>query len=256
MTSMHFLNPWMTCPRPRRKARLRLFCLPYAGGNASLYYSWIDALPEEVEICPIQLPGRGARFSEDPYSQISALIPSLAQAILPALNSPFALFGHSMGALISFELARYLRKRYGIQPELLMLSGHHAPHLPRPPRLFSALPDEQFIEAIRLYNGTPAAVLGNTELMNLVLPVLRADFSLCDSYQYSDEEALACHILAYGGLQDPESNLQDLLAWRSQTSRSLRVRIFPGDHFFIDSASGLLLQALAEDLQGFLKVAP
>ncbi len=175
----------------------------------------------------------------------------LAQAILPALQLPFALFGHSMGALIGFELVRYLRRHYRLQPEVFISSGHYAPHLSKPDPALATLPQNRFIEAIRNYNGTPTAFFEDQELMELVLPVLRADFSICETYHYTPEEPLDCPIIAYGGTQDPDADPVDLLAWRDQTHRNVSVRVFPGDHFYIETVSDLLLRSLIKDLREF-----
>ncbi len=250
-TITNFLNSWVTCPQPREDARLRLFCFPYAGGNASIYHTWANSLPTTIEVCPIQLPGRGGRFREPLFEQLRPLLPELAQALLPALSLPFVLFGHSMGALISFELARYLRKHSNLSPAALVFSGHYAPQQIKPNPHFSLLPHEEFIEAVRDYNGTPSTFFEDKELMELVLPILRADFSICETYQYVEEPPLESPIIAYGGTRDPDASVTDLLAWRRQTRKNLVIRVFSGDHFYIETARELLLQSLAEDLAYF-----
>lgn len=250
-TITNALNSWVTCPQPREDARLRLFCFPYAGGNASIYHTWANNLPANIEVCPIQLPGRGSRFQEPLFEQLQPFLPELAQALLPALSLPFVLFGHSMGTLICFELARYLRKHYNLYPAALVFSGHYAPQQVKPNPHFSLLPHKEFIEAVRDYNGTPATFFEDEELMEIVLPVLRADFAICEAYQYTDDIPLESPIIAYGGTHDPDASVTDLLAWRSQTQKKLLVRVFSGDHFYIETARELLLQSLVEDLTYF-----
>lgn len=184
-----------------------------------------------------------------PYTQLKPLVEAIAQSLLPNLNQPFALFGHSMGALISFELARFLRQAYGLTPRHLFVSGRAAPYIPdRDPPIYT-LPDAAFIQELRRLNGTPEAVLQNQELMQLLTPILRADFAAIDTYRYQPEPALGCPITALGGLQDLEVSRDDLEAWQTQTIAPFQIQLFLGNHFFLHSAQSLLLKEIAQQLQ-------
>jgi medium-chain acyl-[acyl-carrier-protein] hydrolase len=241
-------NAWILGGRPRPRER-RLFCIPYAGGAASAYRGWAEGLPDDVEVCPIQLPGRGSRFREAPFRNMADLVPALAAGLLPLLDLPFALFGHSMGAVVAFELARELRRRGGRPPVLLALSGHQAPPRPDPKPPISHLPDEEFLSEVQTrYDGIRPEVLAEKELLQLLLPVLRADVQLLESYTYAQEPPLDCPISCFGGEDDPHVSLADLEAWGDETRGSLRVRTFPGGHFFVDSARIEVLRALSCDL--------
>ena len=244
------MNRWLTRPGPDPHARLRLFCFPYSGAGASIYYRWIGQLPAGIDVCPVELPGRGSRLAEPPFSRIAELSEAAAEALLPYLDRPFAFFGHSMGALACFELARLLRRRHGLQPVRLIASGHPAPQMPDREPPIHALPEPQFVEKLREFGGTPEEVLANAELRELILPILRADFAVCETYAYEPEAPLDCPISAYGGLQDREVLTEELDAWRTQTARTFTARMFPGDHFFIHSAQPLVLRSVARDLVG------
>ena len=242
-------NVWILGARPRPSARRRLFCLPYAGGAASVYRSWAEMLPADVEVCPVQLPGRGSRFREAPFRKVADLVPALAEGLLPLLDLPFALFGHSMGAVVAFELARELRRRGADAPVLLALSGHQAPLRPDAEPPFAHLPDAEFLEEVRRrYDGIPPEVLAEEELLQLLLPVLRADIQVLETYAYVKEPPLECPISCFGGEDDPHVSLADLDAWRDETCGPLQVRTFPGGHFFVDSARAEVLHALSRDL--------
>ena len=242
------MNAWVTCPKPNPQAILRLFCFPYAGSGSGIFRSWLNCLPINVEICPIELPGRGMRLMEPPFTRISPLVEAIALSLLPYLNQPFACFGHSMGALISFELTRLLRDRYDRSPVHLFISGRRAPQIPDLDPPIHALPDPDFIDKLRHLNGTPAAVLENDELMQLLLPTLRADFAVLETYAYVPEPPLECPITTFGGLQDAEVSYKQLEAWRDQTLATFSLQMLPGNHFFIHSAQALLLEALAQAL--------
>jgi medium-chain acyl-[acyl-carrier-protein] hydrolase len=244
---------WRIKPQPNPYAQLRLFCFPYAGGGASVYYKWPRELPPAIDLYAIQIPGRENRMFEPALTRLTPLIQSLAQALLPYLNRPFAFFGHSMGALVCFELARYLRRQHGMSPAQLFVSGYRAPHLPPSRAPISQLPDAQFIQELRRYNGTPEQILQNAEMMELVTPILRADFSVCESYTYSSEEPFGCPISAFGGLQDNTVSHDDLAAWHYHTRSFFILRMLPGGHFFVQSHRELLLQVLVEDLARLLK---
>src|SRR2546421_56050 len=244
-TTPSIADNWLAHRVPRSQALLRLFCFPYAGGSASIFHSWSDALPSQIEVCPVQLPGRERRLREPPFTRLAPLLQALTQALRPYMNMPFALFGHSMGALISFELARELRRQDNSGPVHLFVSGSRAPQKPDPDPPVHALPEEKFIEKLRRLNGTPEAVVQNPELMMLVLPILRADFALYETYVYLTEEPLNCPISAFGGLQDNRLGRDDLVAWRDQTRMSFSLDMFPGNHFFLHTAQTLLLSVLS-----------
>lgn len=243
-------DAWIIRYKRNTQARLRLFCFPYAGGGASLFRPWVDALLPEVEVCSIQPPGREHRLTEAAYTRLDALVQALAVAIHPYLDLPFAFFGHSMGALTSFELARQLRRMSDRQPVRLCVAAHRAPHLLNPTvtsTLIYQQPAEMFKKVLR-FEGTPEQILQNDELMEALLPILRADFELCDTYEYRDEPPLACPISVFGGLADSRISTASLEAWREQTSKTYSLRMLPGSHFFLRTAQDLLLSAIAQDI--------
>ncbi|GAB1544471.1 hypothetical protein NUACC21_71470 [Scytonema sp. NUACC21] len=239
-------NSFVTFPKPNPQANLRLFCFPYAGGSSLVFRKWSDSLPSTVEVCPVELPGRGAQMKLAPFTRLVPLVETLAQALKPHLDKPFAFFGHSMGGLISFELARLLRKEYGIEPVQLFISGRRAPQTPDKKPPIHALDEPEFKEELRLLNGTPKAVLENAELMEILVPIIRADFEVLETYVYTQEPPLSYPIAVFGGLEDSEANREELEGWREQTNSSFSLQMFPGDHFFINSAQSLLLESLAK----------
>lgn len=248
-------NEWIIYPRPNPHAYLRLFCFPYAGGGISTFHSWARALPSEFEICPVQLPGRENRFYESPFTELLSLVRTLALIIRPHLDRPFTFFGHSMGATIAFELARLLRKQDGPTPLYLIVSGSRAPQIPDPLPPIHALPEEQLIAELRRLNGTPEAILQHTELLQLILPVLRADLTMHETYKYTTDEPLDCPILAFTGRDDTLVNSKDLIAWREQTKKQLVVHTFSGDHFFLHSSQEVVLRILSQELTKTLTYA-
>lgn len=246
-TSAAAFDSWISFRKPGRTSRLRLFCFPYAGAGALIFRTWSDCLPADVDVCPIQLPGRGARLVERPFTRLPPLIEALAQYLAPLLDKPFAFFGHSLGTLVSFELARRIRTQYGLHPVRLFVSAGRAPQIPFRDRSIHTLPDKEFLAELRRLNGTPRELLDHQELMEVMLPLLRADFALYETYAYSIEPPLNCPISAFGGLQDHRVNNSDLDAWRAQTNVSFSLRMFPGDHLFLKQP--FLLSALSDELR-------
>jgi medium-chain acyl-[acyl-carrier-protein] hydrolase len=243
---------WIAYRQPRSDVRLRLFCFHYAGGGASIFRAWTGKLPHTLEVCPIQLPGRESRIAEPPITRLPRLTAELANVLSPYLTTPFAFFGHSMGALICFELARYLRMYTRFTPSHLFISAHRAPQLPYKDLLSSTLPDAELKENLRQLNGTRQGVLANDELMELMLPILRADLQLGETYCFTSDEPLTCPISVLGGLQDAELSHDDLLAWQEHTSGSFTLRMFEGGHFFLHTAEAALLPMLALELAPYL----
>ena len=243
---------WIKVYDSRPSAKLRLYCLPYAGGGASLYRDWSKDLPEHVEVRAIQPPGREERLLEEPFDRVQALVHALAGVLEPELDRPYALFGHSMGALVAFELARTLRARGGPTPSHFFASGHRAPQIACPVETIHELSAEEFLHELnRRYDAVPAAARESAELLELFLPGLRADVAVCDTYAYTPSAPLDCPITAVGGDADAIVPLAQIEAWNEQTSSSFRHERFSGDHFFVKTARDELLQTLASDLQSF-----
>ena len=245
MKTTEMITPWLSCPRPNREAQLRLFCFPYAGGGDQVYRTWADKLPI-VETYLIQMPGRGTRLLERPFTNLLDLSKSLAGAILPCLDKPFVFFGHSMGAMVSFELARQLRRRR-LEPIHIFASGCHAPQLPDSITIHD-LPESELIKELHRLNGTPKDVLENGELLTIILPILRADCMITETYVYINEPPLNCPITVFGGLRDPLVEREELEAWRQQTNASFSLRMLDGDHFFLHTSERLLLSILSREL--------
>jgi medium-chain acyl-[acyl-carrier-protein] hydrolase len=245
-------TPWLVNLKPNQSAGVRLFCFPYAGGGDSTFRSWQQILPDTIEVCPVQLPGRGARIIEPPCTEINKLIRLAGEALAPHLDKPFAFFGHSMGALIGFELAYHLLREYNAQPIHLFVSGRCSPQTmskPVDPELDSTLQ-----EMLRSNNGTPDEALENPELMELVLPVLRADMALCRSHDYTPQPPFDFPITAFGGLDDHGVPRHAIEGWREHTTGPFALRMLPGDHFFLNRSSRLpLLEAISKELEQDMK---
>ncbi|HEY7171226.1 MAG TPA: thioesterase domain-containing protein [Vicinamibacterales bacterium] len=236
-------------PRPNQAAALRLFCFPYAGMGASVFRSWTTEFPSNVELCFVQPPGRESRWSEQACVSIQDLAPAAAEALTPYLTLPFAFFGHSLGALTSFEVARVLRRRNLPQPRHLFVSAHRAPHLPNPHPPLRHLGDQQFVAEIAAqYNGIPQAVLENPDLIELMLPCLRADFTAFETYRHEAEPPLSCPITAFGGRSDPRVGEAEVAAWREHTSGAFECAQFAGDHFFLQSSRDALLTVVRREI--------
>lgn len=251
-TRTRLTTPWLNLVQHNPKASLRLFCFPYAGGAASIFRNWADHLPADFEVCPVQLPGRGPRMREASFVRVPHLITALCRELLPYLDKPFVFFGHSLGALISFELARKLSQDYQLEPLHLFVSGRRAPQLPDTSPTTYDLPDEEFVKELRRLNGTPTEVLDQPELLQLITPTLRADFELCETYEHLTGPPLKCSITALGGVCDEDVPREQLEPWREHTSTSFSLKMLPGDHFFIHSSESMLLQILALELEAAL----
>jgi medium-chain acyl-[acyl-carrier-protein] hydrolase len=242
-------STWLAYHRPNPQARLRLFCFPYAGGSASAFGAWPNHISTDVDVCPVQLPGRESRLKESPYRRLTPLVEALADALLPLFDKPFAFFGHSMGALIGFELARHLRKRALPQPIHLFVAGARAPQLPEIEPPVHHLPEKEFVDALRSFNGTPEEVLQHKELMEILLPCMRADFEICETHIYQPDAPLSVPVTVFGGWQDKKIPAQDLGVWRDQTSAACAVHMLPGDHFFLHTSREQLLQIMSNVLK-------
>ena len=251
MTAIPNFDTWVQRRKPNPYARLRLFGFPYAGGGVAIFRAWAERLPGDIEVCAVQLPGRDGRMREGLFTDLPALVEATADGLRPWLNRPYAFFGHSMGALIAFEVARRLRQLGEPLPVHLLVSARRAPQIPNPDPLLHRLPEPDFVDQLRWrYNGIPQAILTEPELMQLFLPILRADFTVVETYRYLHQAPLDCPITAFGGLQDDRVSHADLEAWQELTRDTCRVHMLSGDHFFLQSAQAQLLQLVAQHLAG------
>ena len=246
-------TPWLPKARPGGGAGVRLFCFPYAGGTTHTYRNWQALLPREIEVCPVELPGRGARVGEAPETRLHRLVRAMVPALLPYFDRPFAFFGHSMGGLISFELARELRRSRGAGPSHLFVSACPAPDRRRR-RVTYDLPEPEFVEELRRLGGTPREVLEHPELMQFVMPLLRADFEACQTYEFAPEPPLDCPVTVFGGLQDEDLGRDDLGKWRAHTTSACVVRMLAGGHLFVNTAQPSIIRAVANEL--YARAAP
>ncbi len=234
---------------PSQGAALRLFCLPYAGGSARIYSDWHDWLAPEIEVVALELPGRGVNLRAAPIASMDELLTRLLAEMGPLLERPYALFGHSLGGLVAFELARALDAGGGRAPAHLFVSALRAPHLPSTRPALHALGDDELIAALRVTPGSPAALLDDDELLRLLLPVLRADFRLAETPAPAPVPPLSMPLTVFGGLADATLERGDLEAWRPYTSASCQVRLVPGDHFFIHDFGHLVAVSLQDVLR-------
>jgi len=240
---------WFQNGRMSEQVELKMFCFPYAGGTALVFKKWADLLPSTVEVISVELPGRGVRLREPAHVSLPPLIDELEEVIWPLLDKPFVFFGHSMGALIAFELARTLRRKYDHEPRALFVSGCRGPQTPRSEPITYNLPHDEFIDELIKMDGTPKEVIEHAELMELMIPLLRADFQLVQTYTYLPDAPLRCPITIYGGLQDNHVPRELLPRWKELTSSRCWLHMLPGDHFFVRSSQAQLLKLLTHELQ-------
>jgi medium-chain acyl-[acyl-carrier-protein] hydrolase len=245
-------NPWILHPRPNPGAALRLLCFPYAGGGGSVFRTWPNALPPDIEMWAIELPGRETRFKEQPFQELIPLVAALTDAVGPELQGPFAIYGHSLGALLGLCFARELRRRSLGGPVHLFASGRRAPQLPEPAPM-ATLPEPQFLAELRRLGGIPDAVLAEPELMAIFLPILRTDFAVSEADLPGPDEPLDCPITVLGGKSDEKATIAELEAWRIHTTAAFEREMFPGGHFFLQSARDAFLGSLSRRLGDITK---
>lgn len=252
---------WIVRPRPRANPAARLICLPEAGAGASLYYPWERHLPaqesEAVELCIWQLPGREERWRDMPHTRLAPLVEALVADLRPVLDRPFALFGHSLGGLLAFELTRALRREGLPLPLRLYLSGCRAPQLPEPHPDIFRLADDEFLALLRELGGIPPDILEDPARVGRLLPLLRADFSVVGTYVYALEPPLPVALSIWGGRDDDVFDAESLLAWRHQTEMECALHLLPGGHFFLHEphACRRLVSALGDDVLRLVRSA-
>jgi len=228
-----------------------MFCFPYAGVGISAFRDWWNWPASDVEICCLQMPGRESRVREPAFKAVSELVPALVNALTPWLQQPYVFFGHSLGALIAFEVANAVRRAGIGPPRHLFVSASHAPQLPWPYPPVHHLDDLDFLNEVQMrYESVPRQVFQDPDLRSLVLPGLRGDFALVETYQYAKKPALDCPISAFGGDQDTTVPTESLAAWGHQTCSTFRMQMLPGKHLFLNALRPRLAQLLSDELSG------
>jgi surfactin synthase thioesterase subunit len=248
-----YKNPWFNIKKPAPNASMRLFCFPYAGGSAQIFQDWCESLPSDIEVIGIQYPGRGSRFVDPLIGSTAEMVAALIPNIMPVLDKPFVFFGHSNGALVSFELARALQKQGVRQQMHHFLSAKRAIHLPYIKRIMCNLPDDEFIVELENLGGTPTEILAQKELMELFLPILRSDFSLSETFNYEHGEKLQCAATLMYGEQDEDIPEADVMSWQDLIVPEVDSKQFSGGHFFVNSQKDEVLTYLNERLTGLLQ---
>jgi surfactin synthase thioesterase subunit len=245
MTTMR-CDRWVSPSAAPPDAAYRVLCFPYAGGGASVFRAWRALMAQDVAVCPVQLPGREWRMKERPCTDMSSLVRWAADDLEPLLDRRTVLFGHSLGALIAFELARETQRRGGDGPGLLMVSGCRAPQLPRGLPSARDLPAHEFWGYVSRLDGVPAAIAGNPELLEIALPILRADFTVFETYAYTPGDPLTCPIVALAGAEDSRVPLATVEPWRVHGS-GFTLHVLAGGHFFLHTSVRAVVRIVADE---------
>ena len=237
------LQRWLPyCRLEAGKPSVRLLCFAHAGGSALSFRTWPEKFPWNIQVCAVQLPGRESRIREPFIRRVSEVIDRLSEELLPAIDGPVALLGHSLGARIAFESARRLRSRYGAHKVVhLFVSGCSAPHLRSGHDPIYNLPDNKFMERLADFGGTPQDVLANREIMQFLTPRLRADFELDDTYTFEPDLPLECPITAWTGDADDLVSPESMEAWREHTQAAFSGQVLRGGHFAFYEQENLVL---------------
>jgi surfactin synthase thioesterase subunit len=239
---------WLRTRRPLARPRLRLICLPYSGGGATLFHAWPDVLPADVEVRAVQLPGRQDRLSEPPLTSVATLTERLHAALAALPPAPLAFYGHSVGALVAFELSRRLQS-HGTPPVALIVAARGAPHVPRRLSPMYNLPEAAFLDTLHRRYGSPLSLLQNAQLMELCLPSLRADLMASDTYVYTPSEPLRLPVTVLHGRQDSALPAADVAAWRELAAGPVEVHEIDAGHLFVDTHRPWVLARVGQALR-------
>lgn len=249
MTIHGGIGNWLIFPKPVARAKHRLFCFPFAGGGASAFDGWADLVPGAVEVVLVQPPGRESRLLEPSHHNLVELVRELV-GHMPPLDIPFSFYGHSMGAFIAFELCRQLRRETDVAPTKLFVSASRAPQVPDPEPPIHVLPDAEFLKRlVARYDAIPPEVLSSAELMALLLPKLKADLELVETYSVvADETRIPIPIYAYAGGDDAYVDTDQVARWSELTTASFDLEVMRGGHFFLSSQRAALLASISSKL--------
>ena len=244
------IGSWLIRPIDKTK-KFRLFCFSHAGGSAGTYFAWQKLLGNAIDVCPVELPGRGSRLNESCVTSISAILPLLAEVVREDNATPFALFGHSLGALLAFELARYCESQEGATPRHLFVSGCNAPRYRGSMSCVQNLSDEQFVEMLMGLNGTSPEILKHDEIMKLLLPGIRSDFELAAGYVYQSASPLRTPLSVLAGRFDVVENSKEVQGWKEEAASRCEIVMFDGGHFFTQTHRDFVIEYLLQTLSGY-----
>lgn len=242
------LSPWIRRFSPAGTGAPTLLCLPHAGGNAGFYRPLARVLAPLVDVLAVQYPGRQDRADEPLLDDLDGLVEGLFEDVRRQLLGPVALFGHSMGAAVAFELARRLH-RAGTGPSALFVSARRAPCLERGDGTVHSSSDAALLDLLRRYDGTHRDVLGSDEILARALPVLRADCKAAETYRYRPGPALTCPVYAFAGDEDPLVTAREVGAWAVHTTGAFSHRVFPGGHFYLRDRHVAVAAAVRAEIQ-------
>ncbi|MFA0812843.1 thioesterase II family protein [Microbulbifer epialgicus] len=245
-------SKWFVCSKKRLSAKMRLFCLPYAGGNASTYLPWEESLPEFVKLIAIQPPGRANRICEAKYTSMYSLVTDMYQAIEPYLDKPYVIFGHSVGSRVGFELVRSIKQNGKLMPIHFFASGSRAPNICGATKKIYNLPESEFIKELMSFNGTPKELFKNRELLSLLIPLLRADFQISEDYQFTGDECLKCDLSIFSGESDDSISESELIEWKRFFNGRNSSEVFQGGHFFIQQDRDSVVRKISTTLNNIL----
>ncbi|MDQ0175270.1 thioesterase II family protein [Bacillus chungangensis] len=216
-------------------SKIKLFCIPYAGGSAVVYSKWKKLINPLIELKEIELPGRGYKMKEPLLDNMPEMVENIFKEMKNEIKPPYALFGHSMGALITYELYKKLKKAGYPAPVHMFISGKKSPQVAIKDLKLYHLPEDEFIDHILKYNGTNESVFKNKELASLFIPILRADFKIVETYKFDHtDDRLDCDISVFGGTEDRTVDWDDLLQWQEVAKKKCNFYSFKGGHFFIN----------------------
>lgn len=250
MPITNIVSPWFTNYGLSQNGHSRVFAFPFSGAGAVIYQSWAKQFEQEdIELLGIQLPGRENRYKEKLQVDLRPLVTQLTSEIIPLLDKPFIFIGHSLGALVAFEVCRELRKHGQPLPLQLFISAFRSPCMANPNPELHNLSDQQLIQRIREYGGTPEAILSSPELMALFIPIIRADFKLFETYQYTEDEPLDCPIATFSASDDSIVKPEYMSNWQKQSTQPVQQKLLSGGHFFLDKNKQTVINQLMKALK-------
>lgn len=248
MESSNYRDEWFFCKKPNVGASMRLFCFPFSGGGASVFNGWVEPAGPGIEICALQLPGRETRYPEPKVKDFDYLVEQTARAIYEYRDKSFAIFGYSFGALLAFEVCRELRRQDMVMPLHLFVAACQAPQIPDAYPPISMLDDREFVEKVEELFEPQSEAWNHLELRDFLLPVLRDDIAVCESYVYREEAPLSCPIHVFAGEQDRSISVDSTRYWSEQSTGTVCQYVFPGGHFFIDNSVDEIISLVSSAL--------